>query len=181
MKAFASLLLGLALSFFGPAARAAPPEPAGYRMDNYHPFQVPVTVNGQPALTTQQTADIWRDGSAVFVDVSSHPPRPEGLSPGTVWIDKPHPSIKGARWLPDVGRGALSVETDDYFKRALAALTDGDKSRALVIFCKRDCWMSWNAAKRAQSYGYARILWYSDGIEGWTEAGLPTEKVTPYP
>jgi PQQ-dependent catabolism-associated CXXCW motif protein len=51
----------------------------------------------------------------------------------------------------------------------------------MVIFCKRACWMSWNAAKRAQAYGYAQVLWFSDGIEGWREADLPTGTVTPEP
>ena len=51
----------------------------------------------------------------------------------------------------------------------------------LMFFCKRACWMSWNAAKRAQAFGYRKVYWYADGIEGWREAGLPTEIIVPRP
>ncbi len=173
--------IGLAALALGALpARAAPPEPPGYRLDNYHPAPTPETVNGRKALTTAEAEALWRDGKTPFVDVASQPPRPEGLAPGTVWIDKPHASIKGAAWLPEVGRGELSAQTETYFRQSLTALTGGDPSRKLVIFCKRDCWMSWNAVKRAQSYGYAQTLWYAEGVEGWREADLPSEIVAPY-
>ena len=32
------------------------------------------------------------------------------------------------------------------------------RSRTLVIYCKADCWMSWNAAKRAVSWGFRHRL-----------------------
>ena len=44
--------------------------------------------------------------------------------------------------------------------------------RLLVIYCQADCWMSWNAAKRALSYGYPNVAWYPDGTDGWERAGL---------
>jgi PQQ-dependent catabolism-associated CXXCW motif protein len=161
------------------AASAAPAELEGYRLDAYQ-APVPETLRGQPALTLAQARALFEE-NALFVDVLPHPLRPEGLAPDAVWLDKPHVSIKGAHWLPEVGRGEISTETESYFTRALARLTDGDLSRKMVFFCKRSCWMSWNAAKRAQSYGYAQVLWFADGIEAWRESDGPTETVSPDP
>jgi PQQ-dependent catabolism-associated CXXCW motif protein len=161
------------------AARAAPAEPEGYRLEDYQ-APVPETLRGQPALNVAQARALF-ERDTLFIDVLPHAPRPEGLAPGAVWLDKPHVSIKGAHWLPEVGRGEISAETESYFRRALTRLTGGDLSRQMVFFCKRACWMSWNAAKRAQSYGYTHVLWFADGIEGWRETGSPTETVTPDP
>ena len=33
--------------------------------------------------------------------------------------------------------------------------------------------MSWNAAKRVLSMGYANVAWYPDGTDGWTDMLLP--------
>jgi hypothetical protein len=41
--------------------------------------------------------------------------------------------------------------------------------------------MSWNAAKRALSWGYRQVYWYRDGIEVWQQFDLPTETVDPVP
>jgi PQQ-dependent catabolism-associated CXXCW motif protein len=161
------------------AALAAPAEPPSYRLDDYL-APVPATLNGRPALGVAGAKAFWAEGGALFVDVAAHAPRPQGLAPGTLFLDKPHTSIKGAVWLPDVGRGALAAQTDAYFRQALAALTAGDLAKPMVIFCRRDCWMSWNAARRAQSYGYRQVFWFSDGLEGWREAGLPTAVAAPY-
>ncbi|MCW2272659.1 PQQ-dependent catabolism-associated CXXCW motif protein [Rhodoblastus acidophilus] len=170
-----SVLLLLAMAW---GAVAAPAEPPSYRLDDYL-APVPATLKGQPALDVAQAKALWESG-ALFLDVLPHAPRPQGLAPDTVFIDKPHVSIKGAFWLPEVGRGELSAHTDTYFRQSLSALTAGDFSRKIVVFCKRDCWMSWNAARRAQVFGYRNILWFSDGIEGWRDAGLPTETIKPY-
>jgi len=168
-----ALLLALA-----PPCLAAPAEPPSYRLDDYQ-APVPATLNGQKALDLAQAKQAWASG-ALFVDVLPHAPRPQGLAPESVFIDKPHVSIKGAVWLPEVGRGEISAQTETFFRQSLLALTGGDLGKKIVVFCKRDCWMSWNAARRAQSYGYKTILWFSEGVEAWREAGLPVEPIKPY-
>ena len=50
-----------------------------------------------------------------------------------------------------------------------------------MIYCQADCWMSWNAAKRALSYGYTNVAWYPDGTEGWERAHLADEESQPEP
>lgn len=161
-------------------ASSAAAEPDGYRLDDYQ-GETPATLNGVAALTTAEAKALWAAEGVTFVDVLPHAPRPQGLPADTIWREKPHRSIAGAQWLPEVGRGVLAAETEDYFKRGLDEITGHDRSHPLVIFCKRQCWMSWNAAKRAESYGYTRVRWYADGIEGWSDAAMPLEEVQPRP
>jgi PQQ-dependent catabolism-associated CXXCW motif protein len=43
-----------------------------------------------------------------------------------------------------------------------------------------DCWMSWNAARRAVALGYSAVNWYPLGADGWANSGLPLAENTPY-
>src|SRR5215470_14387495 len=150
----------------------AVPEPGGYRMDDYR-APTPATLQGARVLTTGEAADLWRAGTAVFIDVMPQPPRPAGLPPGTIWRDKPRGNIPGSIWLPDTGYGALAPATEDYLRDGLAQASGGEQTKTLVVYCQKDCWMSWNAAKRALGFGYRNIAWFPDGTDGWQEAGLP--------
>src|SRR5215510_5235145 len=87
----------------------------------------------------------------------------------------------GSSWLPDTGYGALAPATEAYLATGLATLSGGDRARPIVIYCQRDCWMSWNAAKRALASGYTNIIWYPEGTDGWQDAGLPLEPAQPVP
>ena len=120
-------------------------------------------------------------GTAVFVDVMPHAPKPANLPAGTIWRDKPRLNIPGSIWLPDTGYGALAPVTEAYLRGNLARITGGDRARLLVIYCLRDCWMSWNAAKRVLAMGYANVAWYPDGTDGWQEADLPLVSARPEP
>lgn len=157
-----------------------PPEPSGYRLDDYR-APTPQTLAGATVLDTKQARALWQERKAVFIDVLPHVPKPANLPEGTLWRDPPHETIAGAAWLPEVGRGALAPATEDYFKRSLAELSHDRREEALVFFCKKDCWMSWNAAKRALSYGYRRIYWYAAGVDGWQAEGLSLETAKPRP
>ena len=162
------------------AGETAPAEPDTYRLENYR-APTPATLAGARVVTTDQAEAIWKNGNAVFVDVLPRPPRPPNLPAGTIWRDKPRLSIPGSHWLPDTGYGELAPIMQAYFKDGLARVTGGDLAKPLVIFCLRDCWMSWNAAKRALSLGYSNVVWYPDGTDGWSEAGLPLEDAQPIP
>ena len=155
-------------------------EPDGYRTDNYR-SAVPATLSGARVLSTEQAEAIWRDKSGAFVDVLPRPPKPKNLPEGTVWRDMPRQDIPGSLWLPDTGYGLLAPATEDYFKRGLMRASGGDRSHLLVFYCLADCWMSWNAAKRALSYGYTDVAWYPEGTDGWAFAGLPLVDAQPEP
>ncbi|QIP01893.1 PQQ-dependent catabolism-associated CXXCW motif protein [Bradyrhizobium symbiodeficiens] len=162
------------------AQQQEPFEPEGYRADNYR-APVPATLAGARVLNTVEAEAIWRARSGAFVDVLPRPPRPKNLPAGTVWRDAPRKNIPGSIWLPDTGYGSLPPAMDDYLQRGLAQASRGDKSALLVIYCLADCWMSWNAAKRALTYGYSGIAWYPDGTDGWERAKLPTAEAQPEP
>ena len=162
------------------AQQQEPFEPEGYRADNYR-APVPATLTGARVLTTAEAEAIWRAKSGAFIDVLPRAPKPKNLPAGTVWREAPRKNIPGSIWLPDTGYGALPPTMDDYLQRGLAQASRGDKSALLVIYCLADCWMSWNAAKRALTYGYSNIAWYPDGTDGWERAKLPTDEAQPEP
>lgn len=154
-----------------------PPEPSGYRMQDYR-AATPATLAGARVVTTVEAAALWKAGAA-FVDVLPHAPRPANLPAGTIWNEKPRMDIRGSIWLPDTGYGALAPVTEKYLSDGLAKVTRGDRTRWLVIYCMKNCWMSWNAAKRALSMGYRNVAWYPDGADGWQAAKLPLQQAKP--
>jgi PQQ-dependent catabolism-associated CXXCW motif protein len=163
------------------AARAeAPAEPPDYRLENYR-APVPATVAGGRPIGTAEAEALWRDHRALFVDVLPAPRRPENLPAETLWKPVPHRDIPNSVWLPEVGRGALSPEIDAYFRDSLVRVSNGDKAALIVLYCLADCWMSWNATKRAAGYGYTQLYWYRDGTTGWEAAKLPTAEAAPAP
>jgi PQQ-dependent catabolism-associated CXXCW motif protein len=161
-------------------AQDAVPEPDDYRTDNYR-APVPATLRGARVLTTAEAESIWRNKSGVFVDVLPRPPKPANLPADTVWRDKPRPDIPGSLWLPDTGYGKLAAETEAYLQDGLVRASFGKRDALLVIYCQANCWMSWNAAKRALSYGYSNIAWFPDGTDGWERASLPLVDAQPEP
>ncbi|MDR4307837.1 PQQ-dependent catabolism-associated CXXCW motif protein [Chelatococcus sambhunathii] len=157
----------------------SPPEPSDYKMDDYR-SPTPATLRGARVVDTRAAEAAWRDRSAVFIDTMPRDVRPANLPPGTVWRDRPREHIPGSAWLANVGYGAISPEMTAYFRDGLAALSGGDKAKPLLFYCRADCWMSWNAAKRAMEWGYADVIWYPEGSDGWAGAGLPLEPAKPY-
>ena len=181
MKAWAALafLLAAAVSV---AARAddKPAEPSSYRTSEYR-SPTPATLKGARVLTAGEAYEIWRTNAAAFVDTLPAFPRPTGLRPDVVWRDKPRSDIPGSIWLPDTGYGDLATVMESYFEAGLRKASGGDKAKPLVFYCLRNCWMSWNAAKRAIALGYRDVSWYPDGTDGWSEAGHPLEARKPEP
>lgn len=176
----ASLPVALLILALPARAQGNPPEPEAYRTDNYR-APVPATLAGARVLATEEAEAIWRAGKAVFIDVLPRPPKPQNLPQGTIWRDQPRLNIPGSLWLPDTGYGTLAAATDDYLREGLARATGGDRAKQLVIYCQANCWMSWNAAKRALAYGYSNVAWYPDGTDGWQRASLPVEESQPAP
>lgn len=174
-----ALLIGLWLAL-GVSALAAPPEPERYRNEDYR-AATPATLKGATVLSTAQAHDLWQAKGASFIDVLPQAPRPKNLPRDVVWRDPPRDDIPGSVWLPDTGYGELAPEMADYF--AANVKKAKPEGATLVFYCRRDCWMSWNAAKRALALGFAPVAWYPDGVDGWREAGFPLEarKAEPRP
>jgi PQQ-dependent catabolism-associated CXXCW motif protein len=171
------LLCGLLLAA-NLGARARPPEPEGYRTDDYR-APTPDTVAGGVVLDTETAHRLWMSGNAVWIDVLPAPRRPPNRAQSAVWMPLPHRDIPGSLWLPDVGRGALSPELEGYFRDHLETATSRSRDTPVVFYCLTDCWMSWKAAKRAASWGYSHVFWYRDGTDGWEAAKLPMQNAEP--
>lgn len=164
-----------------PPASAAPGvELEGYKLSDYRD-PVPTTLKGASVLSKDDAEALWAKRGAVFIDVYPKSPKPENLPVGTIWREPQHQSIEGAYWLPNVGYGVLAPDVEAYFKASLDKLSGGHKAKPLLFYCLRDCWMSWNSAKRAMTYGYSQVLWFPEGTDGWQEIGYPIVEVKPYP
>ncbi|MCX8280179.1 PQQ-dependent catabolism-associated CXXCW motif protein [Phyllobacterium sp. 0TCS1.6C] len=148
-------------------------EPDGYRMEAYR-APVPATLKGAKVVSTEETIDLWKKGETLFVDVLPHDPKPAKLPAGTVWKEKVRSDIPGSIWLANVGYGVLNKEMETYFRNGLEAHLGRNKDRKVLFYCMKDCWMSWNAAKRAVEWGYTAVFWYPLGTDGWIAAGQDT-------
>ncbi len=155
-------------------------EPEDYRMQAFR-APVPETLQGAEVVGTKAVMDLHAAGKVVFIDVLPRPPKPAKLPEDVVWRPRPRSNIPGSAWLPNVGFGALNPETEAYFRDGLAQLTGGDKAAPILIYCLADCWMSWNAAKRALSYGYSTVYWYPEGTDGWAGFGGKLARSEPLP
>jgi PQQ-dependent catabolism-associated CXXCW motif protein len=180
MKGKGTILLLVASLFSAvqPIRAGEVAEPAGYRMDEYR-APVPETLAGARVVTTAEAELLWRGKETVFFDVMPNTPKPANLPAGTIWRDKVRNGISGSIWLPNVGYGAIPRETEDYFRQALASHAE-DKTQTILFYCMTNCWMSWNAAKRAIEWGYTSVVWYPGGADGWEKAGLPVAENKPY-
>ncbi len=176
------VLLALPLPLM--AAPAVAPDPAsalfsadGYRIARYRsptPRQIDDAVTldtaGLRTLLEQYPdtallnvqALTWRNG--VFIE------------------QEPRDQIPGSLWLPNVGTGDLEPRWEAYLRRQLEQLRSHSEARPLVFYCRADCWMSWNATRRAARWGYRnQLYWYPEGSDGWQDAQLPVERAVPVP
>ncbi|MDY8108237.1 PQQ-dependent catabolism-associated CXXCW motif protein [Fulvimarina sp. 2208YS6-2-32] len=153
------------------------PEPEGYRMDDYR-APVPSTLTGG-TVADIATVKALHDEGVPFVDVLPRAPKPEGLPEGTYWRPKPRLNIPGSVWLVDTGYGKLAPVMEDYFLEGLDEAVGKDRSRPIVIYCDDDCWMSYNAARRAIENGFTKVFWYPEGTQGWAKAGYDLVRAEP--
>jgi PQQ-dependent catabolism-associated CXXCW motif protein len=149
------------------------PEPKGYWKGPMN-GPVPATITGGKVIRLPELLTLLKRGMVVSVDVSNMPKRPEGMSPSAPWMPLPQQVIPGSVWIPGAGLATIEPAIDTLFRKKLALATSNNPAYPIVIYCHERCWLSWNASKRAISYGYKNVYWYPDGIEGWRAAGHPT-------
>jgi PQQ-dependent catabolism-associated CXXCW motif protein len=140
---------------------------------------VPATIAGGKVIHAQELAELLKQTKPIVIDVSNEPKRPAGMAPDAPWLPLPQQVIPGGVWLPGVGVVDIAPETDALFRRHLSQATGGELDHPVVIYCHEHCWLSWNAAKRAISYGYRRVYWFPEGMEGWRAAGNTTVVAKP--
>ncbi|MDX2424880.1 MAG: rhodanese-like domain-containing protein [Cycloclasticus sp.] len=116
----------------------------------------------------------------VLIDVYGAIFREESLDFDGAWlVSTPHKSLPDSTWLPNVGKQELIEVVEDYYRFHLKELTGNDLNMPIVIFCVEDCWMGWNAAKRAREWGYTNVMWFREGIDAWKEKGWPLHDIEP--
>lgn len=175
-KSGLACLLAGCLAFLPAPVRAAEIFPGtdpvtGYRIGNYRGTP-PTSLPGGTVLDSAAARKKQQDG-VVFIDVFGVPgTEPDPLT--GAWIfDAPHETIPGSVWVPNIGTGTLNITMDAYFRTELKLAAGPPPGKPVVFFCQRECWVSWNAAKRAASWGYTAVFWYPDGTDGWREGGWP--------
>jgi len=94
-----------------------------------------------------------------------------GLDAGTVTaVDALPEAYYAQQHLP----GAINLVADEVDSRAEALLPD--KDAVVVTYCSNPaCQNSTQVAANLQRLGYTNVRKYAEGIQDWTEAGLPTE------
>lgn len=147
----------------------------GYRLYRYR-SPTPRTHEDGITITTDQLLELLtRQPQTVLLDV-------QPLRWNRVFLQTgPRHNLPGSVWLPNVGEGELAPEWESWFMHHLRRLTNGDKQFPVVIYCRADCWMSWNALKRAARAGYQTLYWYRNGVDGWAEKDLKTQIAQPQP
>lgn len=152
----------------------------GYRTSRYQ-AAVPETPPAGQRVWIDDIDRLLREERAVLLDVSPIHGAGYDKHTGAWLLSRPHETLPGATWLPEVGRGDVEPLLERYFSRHLARLTEGDKARPVIIFCHADCWMSWNAMKRAAGFGYTALKWFPEGTDGWRDFDRALEPASPVP
>ena len=148
----------------------------GYRQTHYR-SPTPEAVGGARTLdTTALQAQLSQDPQTVLIDVY----RRQWLF-GQFIEDEPHANLPGSVWLANTGDGHLQPQWAAYFRDNLERLSQASLEWPLVFYCRSDCWLGWNAVKRAHAMGYTNLYWYRDGVDAWEQAGLPLQPATPEP
>ncbi len=170
-------LTALAIALGGPVAAQEPLfNTEGYRQAHYR-SPTPEQVDGAITLDTAGLQDLLaRQPHSVLIDTY----RRQWLF-GRFIPDEEHRNLPGSVWLANTGDGLLLAPWKDYFETQLQRLSQGRHDWPLVFYCRSDCWLGWNAARRAHALGYTQLYWYRDGIDAWEQAGLPLELAEPEP
>lgn len=170
-----ALLVGMSL-----CATAQTDEPLfsadGYRLTLYR-SPTPAHAEGATIVDTPALQTLLaKPEKPVLVDVY----RRQWLQ-GKFIETEPHANLPGSLWLANAGDGELNPEWQAYFANNLRTASAARLDAPLVFYCRSDCWLSWNAVKRARALGYTQLYWYRDGLDAWEAAGLPVQPAQPQP
>lgn len=178
LLALASLLLAAAMMAGAVAAQALFDPVSGYRIAQYR-GPVPAPPEGVARITPRDLARLVEARGALLIDVAPAEGGRRDAGSGQWTLAAAHPTIPGAHWFPEAGRGALDPAIAAHFDAGVSALVRTAPQRRLVVFCYADCWMSWNAALRLNRQGY-RVAWAAEGSDGWRELGRRLVPAVPF-
>ncbi len=149
----------------------------GYRIDR----QRAPTPDDVPGAQLISAAEVHAMPKAIRIDVFGAAQSRYDELDGTWLVSEARMSLPGAVWLPEVGRGTLTDTIQQYFADNLEKLTEGEQDHPIIFFCVADCWMSWNATRRAGTLGYTNLHWFRDGTDGWLDENYRLTQTNPVP
>ena len=148
----------------------------GYRSSQYR-SPTPASLEGVQIVDTPALQQLLAERPDTrLIDVYRRP-----WVQGRFIEDAPHANLPGSLWLANTGDGRLEPRWQRYFELHLRNASQGDPDWPLVFYCRSDCWLSWNAVKRAKALGYNNLYWYRDGLDAWQQANLPLQPAQPVP
>lgn len=150
----------------------------GYRANRY---RAPVDRLPVPAqqISLLKALQLHQRDRAMFIDVA--PVESGYRDPATgVWrLSQTHITISGAAWHPETGRTHPDPELWHALLRAALDQAKRRPSKPIIVFCRSDCWMGWNAARRLAKEGAPNVYWLAEGVDGWHESGRKLVGVQP--
>lgn len=172
------MLIALALALAGEV-----PEPlfdplTGYRIAHY---RAPVG-EAPPGVTKIDDAEAaaLADGRKVLlIDVTPAEGGQWDADRHSWRLSQPYRTISGAHWFPDAGRWPNAPSVEHWFDEGLDRLAHGRRGKLILVFCRADCWMSWNASWKVLRRGYKNVRWYPNGSDGFREMGRLMRTVMP--
>lgn len=154
---------------------AAPAEPALFDAEGYRAarYRSPIKADPAPAdvidISAALALEPGRD--ALFIDVM---PAEGGLRDrvsGAWRLTREHLTIPGALWFPETGRAPVDTGLWQALEAAIGEARLAAPDQPVILFCRTDCWMSWNAARRLARAGVGNVHWLAEGTDGWHAAG----------
>lgn len=142
-----------------------------YRGLPYHAPTTQIPPRGVERVSAKDLKELLSSNNKpALIDVYGAIFREESLDFDGAWlVSTPRENIPNSVWLPNVGKQELNPVVELYFRTQLQNITAESKEATLVFYCIEDCWMSWNAAKRADEWGYKNVLWFREGVDGWND------------
>jgi PQQ-dependent catabolism-associated CXXCW motif protein len=175
MMVTAALLASLAPAVAEPPSGrpdAAPFDAAGFRTARY---RAPVAADPAPAraIALADALALEARGGALFVDVMPAEGGVRDPASGAWSLAQEHLTIPGSVWHPEAGRAPVDPALWRALEEAIRAERRAAPDRPVIVFCRIDCWMSWNAARRLSLAGFSAVFWLAEGTDGWHDAGRP--------
>jgi PQQ-dependent catabolism-associated CXXCW motif protein len=144
----------------------------GYRLSAYR-AAAPASIEGGKLINLDELEQLIVKDKPLLIDVMSvEQSMLHRYSFGLLGKNSVRTNIPGSLWMPTIGQGKISDADEAAMKTTLAKLTKGDVTKPMVFYCLSDCWVSWNAARRAITMGYKQVYWFKDGTDVWNDAGL---------
>ena len=168
--AFAVLTVAHATERQPPVTDAALFDAQGYRTARY---RSPIRTDPVPAATITLDAALGLEPGkdALFIDVMPVEAGVRDPVSGVWRLSAQHLTIPGALWYPETGRAPVDQALWRALEAKIAEARRSAPGQPVILFCRADCWMSWNAARRLAAQGYANIHWFAAGTDGWHAAG----------